>query len=79
MMVSIGKPNYILQLCQECFYSELRITLECKDIKLFAQFFVHHINTMSLTKGLVVCEAPCDHFLNLNLVWIRITRVIVLV
>jgi len=79
MMVSKVKPKYILQLCQECFYSELHMTLESKDIKLFAHFLVHHIDTMSLTKGLVVCEAPCDHFLNLNLVWIRITRVIVLV
>jgi len=79
MMVSVGKPKYILQLCQECFYSELCMTLECRDIKLFAHFLVHHIDTMSLSKGLVVCEAPCDHFLHLNIVWIRITRVIVLV
>jgi hypothetical protein len=34
MVVSMVKPKWILQLCWKCFYSELHMTLECRDTKL---------------------------------------------
>jgi hypothetical protein len=44
MVISMLKPNWILQVCLKCFYSDpLHRTLECKGTKFCPlSFWVHH-------------------------------------
>ncbi len=51
MVVSMLKPKCILQLCQKCFYSGLHMTLECRDTKTLASFWVHHDSQCPTLKG----------------------------
>jgi hypothetical protein len=52
MVISMGKPNWILEVCSNLFYSDpLHMALECKDTKLWALSFCEHHNVSFTLKG----------------------------